>query len=144
MRQCHADARNKQYGEIPRQSAECVAGDEKAEEDEQQGAPLPLRQQQHAGQRGKRHDPGIHRQHHPGLRRVHAEAGADVGEQRDGDKFGGVEDKGGNGEGQYARPGETVRGVVQGYGSTVFKWHYCSPERKGRGKWMALSRCARR
>ena len=89
-----------------------MAGDKKSKEGEQQAAPFPLCYQQHTGQRGKRHDPGIHRQHHPGLRRAHAEAGADVGEQRDGDKFGGIEDKGGNGEGEYARPSEAVRSVM--------------------------------
>ena len=116
MRQRHADARDKQHAEIPRQRAEYMTGDEEGKEGEQQAAPLQSCQQQHTGQGGKRNNPGIDGQHHPGLRRSHGKARADVGEQRDGDKFSGVEDEGSNGEGQHARPGETQRGLVQGHG----------------------------
>ena len=114
MRQRHTGARSQQQGEIPGDGSCDMAHDKERKEGEQQAAPFAPRDEQHSRQGGKRDNPGVHRHHHPGLGGAHRETGANVGKQRDGDEFGGVEDEGGDGERQHAQPGEAVGGGLQG------------------------------
>jgi len=85
-----------------------MAEDEQREHAQQQFAPVHRAGQQHAGQRGQRHHPGIDGQHQAHMFDRLAEAGADVTEQPNRDELAGVEDKGGQGQGDDAEPALAV------------------------------------
>ena len=79
-----------------------MAGNEHHKQPNQQLTTFHLAGQQHKRQRHQRHHPCIDGQHNANLCRFHIEAGGDVGQQPNRNKFRGVENKRGDGERDHA------------------------------------------
>lgn len=73
-----------------------MTGDKQREKANQKLTSFYLTGQQHKGQRHQGDNPGIDRQHDPDLCRLHIKTLRDIGEQTDGDKLSGIENKCGN------------------------------------------------
>ena len=74
------------------------------QQNQQQHLALRRPRHQHQRQRHQGHHPRIHRNHHTGLGGQHAETAPDIAQQRNRDKFGGIEDKGRAGKREHAQP----------------------------------------
>ncbi|MOA17140.1 hypothetical protein D3C78_1373860 [compost metagenome] len=111
-----------------------MAHDEHQQHAHQQPAALDLARQQHAGQRGQRHDPGIDGEHQTDLLGRQAEARAYAAEQADGNEFAGVENKGRNGQGDHRQPGGAGMRGRCGHGERAWRAFQSRESRCGKGR----------
>ena len=104
VRQGDHSAADQQNSEIASKKRQHMAARKHRQQNQQQHLALRRPRHQHQRQRHQGHHPRIHRNHHTGLGGQHAETAPDIAQQRNRDKFGGIEDKGRAGKREHAQP----------------------------------------
>ncbi|CAM2161578.1 hypothetical protein BO443_100103 [Burkholderia orbicola] len=104
MRTRDAEPADHQHREIPRDAGHDMAADEHQQRHAQQLAALDVARDERQRQRHDRDRPRVDRQHQADRGRLHLQAVADRAQQCDGYEFGGIEDEGGERQGQNAPP----------------------------------------
>ena len=104
VRQGDHSAADQQNSEIAGEKRQHMAACKHRQQNQQQHLALRRPRHQHQRQRHQGHHPRIHRNHHTGLGGQHAETAPDIAQQRNRDKFGGIEDKGRAGKREHTQP----------------------------------------